>query len=115
VDLIGHFLAVLELMRARIVQAIQEQAFGEIVIEALVAELPERWQPDQELWSAKAPAIDEKPLPVNGGAPRAKEPPEEEPHESDPDAADEFTPLPDVRLDEREPGRESSAGGEAGG
>lgn len=119
VDLIGHFLAVLELMRARIVQAIQEQAFGEIVIEALVAEVPESWQPDQELWSAKAPAIDDKPLPVNGGTPRAKTPPpDEEPHDpdADPDApADEFTPLPDVRLDEGEAGREASAGDEAGG
>jgi len=53
-DLIGHFLAVLELMRARLIRAVQQGAFGEIVIEAL-GEVPEKWEPAAELWTTKAP------------------------------------------------------------
>lgn len=55
IDLIGHFLAVLELMRARLIRAIQEQAFGEIVIEAL-REVPATWEPAAELWTSHAPS-----------------------------------------------------------
>ena len=55
-DLIGHFLAVLELMRARLVRAVQATAFGEIRIEA-VGELPERWEPAAALWNPKGPEI----------------------------------------------------------
>jgi segregation and condensation protein A len=117
-DLIGHFLAVLELMRARLIQAVQETAFGEIWIEALVAEVPERWQPDHDLWSAKAPEIEGDPLPTNGKAARraAKEAEEAELGEDGlplTDAEAGFTPLPDVRLDENARTSES-AGDEAG-
>ncbi|MBL8842006.1 MAG: segregation/condensation protein A [Planctomycetes bacterium] len=58
IDLIGHFLAVLELMRARLIRAIQETAFGEIVIEAL-REIPDQWEPAAELWTTKAPSEEE--------------------------------------------------------
>src|SRR5262245_3418814 len=121
-DLIGHFLAVLELMRAKIIQAIQEQAFGEIVIEAIVAEVPEQWKPDQDLWSAKAPEVEGEPLPVHGGAPprraeaRAADGHEEDELQEEQEAPedDESPPLPDVRLDERSPAPDAP-GREAGG
>jgi segregation and condensation protein A len=58
IDLIGHFLAVLELMRARVIRAIQATAFGEIEIEA-IGDVPERWEPAAELWKPKAPKLDE--------------------------------------------------------
>jgi segregation and condensation protein A len=57
-DLIGHFLAVLELMRARMIRVIQSSAFGAIEIEAL-GDLPERWEPAAELWATKAPGEEE--------------------------------------------------------
>jgi segregation and condensation protein A len=116
-DLIGHFLAVLELMRAKIIQAIQETAFGEIVIEALIAELPERWQPDHDLWTAKAPEIDDAPLPLNGKAGKAGRttPHDEEAVDLGSDggegADDGFTPLPDVRLDESAPKADEAGAG----
>jgi segregation and condensation protein A len=58
IDLIGHFLAVLELMRARIVRAVQSTAFGEIRLEAL-RDVPERWEPAAELWAPKTATIEE--------------------------------------------------------
>ncbi|HET6163422.1 MAG TPA: segregation/condensation protein A [Planctomycetota bacterium] len=116
IDLIGHFLAVLELMRAKLIHAVQETAFGEIVIEAIADPLPEHWEPAADVWSTRAPTIDEAPLtspaagaPANG-APKKRAPaPAPEP---DPDEAvdDGFEPLPDVRLQE-EGGEASGAAG----
>jgi segregation and condensation protein A len=57
VELIGHFLAVLELMRARLIRVVQSTRFGEIEIEA-VGELPESWQPNAELWKPAAPKLE---------------------------------------------------------
>ena len=54
IDLIGHFLAVLELMRARLIRAVQSVAFGEIEIEAL-GEIPATWELAADLWTTKAP------------------------------------------------------------
>lgn len=54
-DLIGHFLAVLELMRARMIRVVQAGTFGAIEIEAL-GEVPEKWEPAAELWTTKAPS-----------------------------------------------------------
>jgi segregation and condensation protein A len=70
IDLIGHFLAVLELMRARLIRAVQPERFGEIQIEA-IGDVPEKWEPAAELWTPKAPTIGELPPPpteeeVNG-------------------------------------------------
>ncbi len=56
-DLIGHFLAVLELIRARIIRAVQPIPFGEIQIEAL-GEVPQKWEPAAELWKPKAADLD---------------------------------------------------------
>lgn len=58
VDLIGHFLAVLELMRARVIRVTQSAQFGEIQIEALGV-VPEKWEPAAELWTSKAPNEEE--------------------------------------------------------
>jgi segregation and condensation protein A len=58
IDLIGHFLAVLELMRAGLIHAVQDSPFGEIQIEAL-GEIPEKWEPAAELWKPKAPTLAE--------------------------------------------------------
>ena len=54
-DLIGHFLAVLELMRARMIRVVQSGTFGSIEIEAL-GEVPEKWEPAAELWTTRAPS-----------------------------------------------------------
>ena len=119
IDLIGHFLAVLELMRAKLIHAVQAQAFGEIVIEAIADPLPERWEPAADVWSTRAPTIDEAPLfvpsagaPPANGAPKKRAPaPEPDPDEA-PD--DEFEPLPDVRLQEGDQAGEASGAAGAG-
>ena len=60
IDLIGHFLAVLELIRARLIRAVQSKRFGEIEIEAL-GEVPEKWEPAAELWKPKAAEMETPP------------------------------------------------------
>jgi len=105
IELIGHFLAVLELMRARLIQAVQATPFGEITIEAIVAELPERWEPAADLWSTPPAAADEPPLPsARELAGKRTPPPREEHDDGGENAADDFEPLPDVRLTEGEAG-----------
>src|SRR5262249_50974094 len=100
VDLIGHFLAVLELMRAKLIQAVQEKAFGEIVIEAIADPIPERWEPAADVWATRAPQIDEAPLaaPPPGAAPKRRAPDPDECADEEDEAG--FEPLPDVRLEE---------------
>ena len=58
VDLIGHFLAILELMRACLIRVTQTAQFGEISIEA-IGVVPEKWEPAAELWTTKAPSEEE--------------------------------------------------------
>ena len=120
IDLIGHFLAVLELMRAKLIHAVQAQAFGEIVIEAIADPLPERWEPAADVWSTRAPTIpdvDDAPLSSTAAADgaaatgaRKRRAPEPEPDEAPAD--DGFEPLPDVRLKE---GDESAGAAGAAG
>jgi segregation and condensation protein A len=113
IDLIGHFLAVLELMRARLIKAVQEKAFGEIVIEAVADPIPERWEPAADVWATRAPVIDEAPLAANGAEKRRRAPAPEPADPAESDAPDGFEPLPDVRLKESE-GSDGGASGAAG-